>query len=935
MKKLSLIIAIMLILLAASLQSKPIVYVSPMPGSEYNPCGSSVLIRFSDEINPHTVSSELFDISGNKSGKHTCTFTFSDDMKTLIIKPQSEFSPSETISVKLKQSIENYRGEMFEGKEFNFKTSAFSETMATTEKESQGLMNDKVKSSNILADTLPADLMPLTVKVNGEVDKGNLLIAYMPSAKGAYTGYLMMTNDTGGVLKYKKITVSAYDLTIQPNGQMTFMKGTSGYILDNDWNIIDSVSCQNGYKLDIHEFLILPNGHYLVEAYDPQYIDMSKIVTNGIPNARVSGVVIQELDRNKNLVFQWRTWDHFKFEDSYQSMTGANVDLFHMNAMFLDSDGNLICCFRHSSELTKINRTTGEIIWRMGGKNNQFTFIGENEANAPNYFSYQHDVERLPNGNLTLFDNGNQHKPAFSRGVEYTLNEDTKTATLVWECRHDSDIYASAMGSFQRLENGNTLIGWGSAGSSGKAQITEFRPDKSVAMEITVPSGYSVYRARKFHMPACESVASVSIIDVEAGNSYTFDDQNGETGVEIMFNELTTPSYANFNVQKFDCPPVSPIFDTVPKVIYPYRIILTAMNVDSYKGTFHINISKFPNIANPVNTSAYYKDGSGVFHRINTKWDDIGNGITFQSSALGEFIFGIPQEAMQAQKTILVIPDSNSNLNVRRATQFKWSFPGEFDFTELLVSDNKDFTNLLIDTVVKGSDMFNLEPKLTAGEYYWKARTQNRAGLGEWSEINSFTLSNPFLNISSPNGGEVYKKDSSNNIIRWNHNLADTFRVELYRNGVFSLLIRDNLNSPVGAVVWKVPMTTEDDTTYTIKVRSISDSTLIDESDSFFSIVSVSSVNDEKLLTGNISASTFPNPFTANTNIEFYLKLPGETVVNIYDVEGRSVANLMNEYLDAGKYCLNWNPKSLVPGTYICRIESGNQTIELKLVLTD
>ncbi len=656
MKKASLLIAILMILLSASLQSRTIIYVSPQPGSEYNPCGSSILIRFSDEINPQTIDSEFFDVSGSKSGRHECSFTFSDDMRTLICKPQSAFLPSEIVTVKLTQSIESYRGELFEGKTFTFRTSAFSEAIAP-----ENTLSDFTQYKNphpgLLADTLPADLMPLTVKLNGEVDKGNLLIAYMPSGKGAYTGYLMMTNDTGAVLKYKKITVSAYDLTVQPDGQMTFMKGSSGYILDKDWEIIDSVSCQNGYKLDIHEFLILPNGHYLVEAYDPQYIDMSKVVPNGIPNARVSGVVIQELDRNKNLVFQWRTWDHFKFEDSYQSLTGANVDLFHMNAMYLDSDGNIICCFRHSSELTKINRTTGEIIWRMGGKNNQFTFVGENEANAPNYFSYQHDVRRLPNGNLTVFDNGNQHKPAFSRGVEYALNEETKTATLVWECRHDSDIYASAMGSFQRLENGNTLIGWGSAGSSGKAQITEFRPDKSVAMEITVPSGYSVYRARKFHMPLCEAVASVSQIDVEAGSSYKFDENNSKTGVEILFNDLITPSYANFNVQKFDCPPVSPIFDTVPKIIYPYRIVVSAMNVDSYKGAYQISVSEYPNIKNPEKASVYYKDNSGIFHRINTSWDNLGKSIAFQSSSLEEFIIGVPQAAASKSLTLGANPD--------------------------------------------------------------------------------------------------------------------------------------------------------------------------------------------------------------------------------------------------------------------------------------
>ena len=66
---------------------------------------------------------------------------------------------------------------------------------------------------------------------------------------------------------------------------------------------------------------------------------------------------------------------------------------------------------RHLSSIIKIDRATGNVGWVLGGKENQFTFVNENEANSPNYFSYQHDARILPNGDLTLFDNGNQHTP--------------------------------------------------------------------------------------------------------------------------------------------------------------------------------------------------------------------------------------------------------------------------------------------------------------------------------------------------------------------------------------------------------------------------------------------------------------------------------------------------------------------------------------------
>ena len=84
------------------------------------------------------------------------------------------------------------------------------------------------------------------------------------------------------------------------------------------------------------------------------------------------------------------------------------------------------------AEITKIDRYSGDIIWRMGGKNNQFTFVNESEEFAPLYFMWQHDVRRLSTGHITLFDVGEINVRPWSRVVEYELNESNKTATIVW-----------------------------------------------------------------------------------------------------------------------------------------------------------------------------------------------------------------------------------------------------------------------------------------------------------------------------------------------------------------------------------------------------------------------------------------------------------------------------------------------------------------------
>ena len=110
---------------------------------------------------------------------------------------------------------------------------------------------------------------------------------------------------------------------------------------------------------------------------------------------------------------------------------------------------------RHLNECTKINRQTGEIIWRLGGKNNQFVFINEELT-----FSFQHYFQSVPEkpNHYTLFDNGNLRGDS-SRVVEYELDIDNMTATKVWEYMPNSR-YSPSKGNAQRLTNGNTLIDW-------------------------------------------------------------------------------------------------------------------------------------------------------------------------------------------------------------------------------------------------------------------------------------------------------------------------------------------------------------------------------------------------------------------------------------------------------------------------------------------
>ncbi len=108
------------------------------------------------------------------------------------------------------------------------------------------------------------------------------------------------------------------DFKVNDNNKITYYDGlTDGWmVMDSLQNIVDSVYCVNGYFADSHDFLALENGHYIMFAYDPQPYAMDTIVEGGDPEAIVEGLIIQELDADYNLVFEWKSWDHFHIKDN-------------------------------------------------------------------------------------------------------------------------------------------------------------------------------------------------------------------------------------------------------------------------------------------------------------------------------------------------------------------------------------------------------------------------------------------------------------------------------------------------------------------------------------------------------------------------------------------------------------------------------------------
>jgi len=214
-------------------------------------------------------------------------------------------------------------------------------------------------------------------------------------------------------------------------------------------------------------------------------------------------------------VFEWSSWDHLEITDATPDidLTGVFIDYCHANAVEGDDDGNILVSFRNTDEIVKINRTTGDLMWRWNTNRedlNDIEFLNDTIG-----FSHQHDIRRQENGNLTMFDNGNLHgPPPYSRILEYAVDEVNMTAEAVSvypPTFTPGSYFSFATGSAHHQSNGNITIGWGlSFGSSPLAG--EITAEGQVTLEMFGIDTIGTYRAHKYDWePTLFSISKDSV----------------------------------------------------------------------------------------------------------------------------------------------------------------------------------------------------------------------------------------------------------------------------------------------------------------------------------------------------------------------------------------------------------------------------------------
>jgi arylsulfate sulfotransferase len=290
--------------------------------------------------------------------------------------------------------------------------------------------------------------------------KGDSVLALAFDSRGRVRWYREFDPGTGAV-----------DVRQQRSGHFTLALGgsTGGDGLPVQFieflpsgEVVAAYTAPDTQFTDAHELIQTgpassPTLHWF--AYTAHPFDFSPL--GGPANAIGFGHQVLRESAAGTVEFSFNSWDHFSIADWIEP-TGAFPpdDFDHPNSLDFDLDSNYIVSYRHLGAVIKLDAQTGQKIWQLGGRLGQFTILKDSLG----LFSGQHCVRVLGNGHLLMYDNGLRHNPQHTRAVEYALDLNKMTATMVWEYEPNPSIFTAIVGSVQRLSNGNTLVGFGLAG---------------------------------------------------------------------------------------------------------------------------------------------------------------------------------------------------------------------------------------------------------------------------------------------------------------------------------------------------------------------------------------------------------------------------------------------------------------------------------------
>jgi hypothetical protein len=506
---------------AASAQDQPI-SAYPSPGTLSASPKTQISLRGAPANQLGSIQ-----VSGSRSGRHAGRLRAHSDGQGASFVLSRDLRQGERVTVRTGVPIRGARNG-----DFTFRTAR---------------MPKRVTIQNLILENIPAKKVR---KFRSRPDLAPPFVTVDTSRPGQAPGYLflspkskrdekqagpMIADNSGQPIWFDALPgiTAATDFraqTYKGKPVLTYWRGTSRQgigtgemvMLDQSYHVIRRIRAPNGLKPDLHEFKITPDDKAVIVSYP--IVRQNLRAVKGRKRGLVVDSVLQEIDLDTGLVtFEWHSLGHIPITETFaRPRPGTPFDYAHTNSVNPDLDGDFLMSARNTWTAYKIDRETGKILWRLGGKKSSF------KLPRAARFAWQHDVHRRADGAITVFDNS-AFPPVrkFSRALAIRLDQSKRTASLISATRHPRRLLTATQGNQQTLPNGDFLVGWGS-----QRQLTEYDSAGKVLFNAALSLGYESYRTYRLPWVGLpQSRPKVAATDEPGAGTDAYMSWNGATEV--------------------------------------------------------------------------------------------------------------------------------------------------------------------------------------------------------------------------------------------------------------------------------------------------------------------------------------------------------------------------------------------------------------------
>lgn len=350
---------------------------------------------------------------------------------------------------------------------------------------------------------LPADFPPWEFEALGEIRPGLFVVSFLASREER--PWVIVFDQLGVPRWWYTPPTRALWAQILSDGTVSWARSFGdGYGLDprmaHEIRSLAGAPLRlvrtRGPIIDGHELRELDSGNFLVGSYVPETADLTRV--GGPARAAIVSAEVQELDPGGEVRWRWNSRGHISLAETgrwwrnvlsnpRRRLQGRQAfDPVHINAIEPRGADEVVISTRHTDAVYGIDRSTGEIVWKLGGSKtgDSLQIVGDP---ARKLFGGQHDVRLAEDGSLSIYDNG-KDRPRRPRVVFYRLDLEQGRAVYTGQL-NDSEIDTShCCGSARELPGGGWLVSWGD-----NRLVTAFDEDGQIAFRLELPA--STFRA--------------------------------------------------------------------------------------------------------------------------------------------------------------------------------------------------------------------------------------------------------------------------------------------------------------------------------------------------------------------------------------------------------------------------------------------------------